>query len=150
MRNCFVVFLFLLGFQWGSAQASDALAIEQTIVVFFEGFHTKDSVLLRSTLHETFDLGSVFKTPDGSKFQPMEGQEFIAAVIARADSPTWKEVLGEFEIKISGQLANAWVPYEFWLNDTFSHCGVNSIHLMETKQGWKILNITDSRLRNCD
>ena len=54
-----------------------------------------------------------------------------------------------FEIKIDGPLANAWVEYEFWLDGKLSHCGVNSIHLIKEKNGWKIFNITDSRRFNC-
>jgi hypothetical protein len=75
------------------------------------------------------------------------GNAFVKAVISRADIPSWNEKLLSFNIKIDGPLAHAWVGYEFWLGDTFSHCGVNSIHLMKKDNAWKIINITDSRRR---
>lgn len=150
MKKTLLLVIFVLGSHLSFAQRNKALSIQETIHTFFDGFHSKDSVLLQSTLHKNFDLGSVFKTQNGVKFQQMDGLDFISAILSRPEYPIWKEVLGEFEINISGQLANAWVPYEFWLDDAFSHCGANSIHLIETEQGWKILNITDSRLITCD
>lgn len=150
MIKHFALLLMFLGSQWSCAQNSDIFSIEQTVRTFFEGFHAKDSVIIQSTLHRSFELGSVFKTQNGVMFQHTEGRKFINTVISRPELPEWKEVLGEFKINISGSLSSVWVPYEFWLDNSFSHCGVNSIHLIKTELGWKILNITDSRLKSCD
>ncbi|MBK7883161.1 MAG: hypothetical protein IPJ81_04670 [Chitinophagaceae bacterium] len=41
-------------------------------------------------------------------------------------------------IKEDGLLATAWLPYKFYYKNKFSHCGVNSIQLINTPKGWKI------------
>lgn len=149
-RFLFLFVLFTINCEKSKKINPDStLAVEQTIHTFFKGFHAKDSNLIQSTTHNTFSLGSVFKTKAGVKFQTTDGKKFIEAVSSRPDKPEWKEILGPIKVNISGSLANAWVPYEFWLDNNLSHCGVNNINLMNTKEGWKILNITDSRLKIC-
>ena len=57
----------------------------------------------------------------------------MSAIISRPDSPSWKEKLFSYDIKIDGPLANVWVDYEFWIDKKLNHCGVNSIHLLKKK-----------------
>jgi len=38
-----------------------------------------------------------------------------------------------------------WAPYTFYLNERISHCGVNSIELLQDASGWKITQISDTR-----
>ena len=80
---------------------------------------------------------------------------FVSNAITEVSEDTSPQLGGDldtnsFNIKIDGPLANVWVGYEFWLDDKLSHCGVNSIHLLKKKSGWKIFNITDSRRINCN
>jgi hypothetical protein len=42
-------------------------------------------------------------------------------------------------------LASAWVQYEFYVNDKFSHKGTNLITLVKTNDFWKITAIIDTR-----
>ena len=105
---------------------------------------------MRSVLHESFKLESVAVRANKVSKRDLNGKEFISAVTKRPDSPVWKEKLLFYEIKIDGPLANAWVKYEFWIDNKFSHCGVNSIHLLKDGLKWKIFSISDSRRKNCN
>jgi len=138
--------LFLLPLT-GTAQVSEEGAVKKTIELFFEGFHQKDAQILTQTTDSLFTLNSVGNRGGKVVTTQTSGNAFVKAVLSRADSPTWNEKLLSFNIKIDGALAHAWVGYEFWLGDTFSHCGINSIHLMKQENAWKIINITDSRRR---
>lgn len=132
------------------SQSSENVNIKTTIETFFDGFHQKDSLLMRSVLHESFKLESVAIRDNKVSKRDLNGKEFISAVAQRSDSPVWKEKLLSYEIKIDGPLANAWVKYEFWIDNKFSHCGVNSIHLLKDGLKWKIFSISDSRRKNCN
>ena len=145
-----ILILFFLGSHGLASQNNETLGIQNTIYTFFDGFHARDAVAIQSTLHKSFELGSALKTKEGAVFQGLEGKQFVDAVIFRPEKPVWTEILGTLKINISGPLAHVWAPYEFRVDDNFSHCGVNSIHLIKSDQGWKILNITDSRLKQCD
>jgi hypothetical protein len=48
-------------------------------------------------------------------------------------------------IKIDGPLAIVWTPYKFYFNGQFSHCGVNSFHLVRLEGKWKIQYLIDTR-----
>ena len=132
------------------SQNSENVNIKTSIETFFDGFHQKDSLLMRSVLHESFKLESVAVRDNKVSKRDLNGKEFISAVTKRPDSPVWKEKLLSYEIKIDGPLANAWVKYEFWIDNKLSHCGVNSIHLLKDGLKWKIFSISDSRRKNCN
>ena len=56
-----------------------------------------------------------------------------------------------YNIQIDGPMANAWTNYEFWVNDSFSHCGVNSFQLFNDQGSWKIIYLIDTRRKEgCD
>jgi hypothetical protein len=73
---------------------------------------------------------------------------FIKAIGSRPDADKWEERLLDYKVKIDGNLAHVWTPYEFWLNDKFSHCGANAFTLAKTDEGWKIVHLIDSRRRS--
>lgn len=49
------------------------------------------------------------------------------------------------EVHNDGKMATAWVPYQFYIGDRFSHCGVNTFIMMNIGETWKITSITDTR-----
>jgi len=53
---------------------------------------------------------------------------------------TYRETMREKGVKVEvhESVAMAWVPYNFYVNNTFSHCGVDVFTFMKTREGWKI------------
>ena len=148
MKKLILIFLFIPLVFYGQDMQKEKL--KTVVKTFFEGFHNKDSLLIASVIDRSFDLNSTSFKEDNGILRNINRDNFVRAVISRPDSPVWKEKLLSFNIKIDGPLANVWVDYEFWLDDKLSHCGVNSIHLLKKKSGWKIFNITDSRRIDCN
>lgn len=73
------------------------------------------------------------------------------AVANRTNEQKRDEQLLDYNIQVDGNMANAWTPYEFWYNGTFSHCGVNSFQLFNDAGTWKIIYLIDTRRREgCD
>jgi hypothetical protein len=70
---------------------------------------------------------------------------FIQSIISIPDTTKFQERLMSFTIQVDGAMANAWTPYEFWVNDAFSHCGVNSFQLFKEGEQWKIIYLIDTR-----
>jgi|TARA_B100001142_G_C13978404_1_gene517756 hypothetical protein len=148
MKKLILLLLFipLLGF----GQNLEKEKLQSVVKTFFEGFHNKDSLVIASVIDSKFDLNSTSFEEDEGVLRNINRDNFVSAIVSRPDSPVWKEKLLSFNIKIDGPLANVWVDYEFWMDDKLSHCGVNSIHLLKRKSGWRIFNITDSRRKNCN
>lgn len=73
--------------------------------------------------------------------------KLLGAIANRKSDQKWDERLLDFNIQVDGNMASAWIPYEFWFNGEFSHCGVNSFQLFKSNEGWKIIYLIDTRRR---
>ncbi len=81
----------------------------------------------------------------------MPYEKFVQGLISIPKTTTFEEKLKSFSIQIDGAMANAWTPYEFWLNGAFHHCGVNSFQLVKYGANWKIVYLIDTRRKeDCD
>ena len=69
----------------------------------------------------------------------------IHSITSIPDSISFEEKLTSWSIQVDRTMANAWVGYEFWLNDNFSHCGINSFQLVNFNGEWKIIYLIDTR-----
>ena len=139
---CFCLCLFLLN---ANAQSSEESAVKQTIETFFEGFHQQDSVLLKSVVSDQVIIQTIANKVDSTFVQSEDYNDFVGHIMGIPTTTNFEEKLLSFHIQIDGVMAHAWTPYEFWLNDTFSHCGVNSFQLFKDLDTWKIIYIIDTR-----
>lgn len=132
------------------AQTSESNEVQQTIDRLFEGMIKSDSSMVASAFKSDAIMQTVRNHEDGSvSIANGELSRFLSD-IHRAEPGVLNEKLNGYEIKIDGDLASAWTPYEFYVGETFSHCGVNSFQLLNTDDGWKIFHIVDTRRRaNC-
>lgn len=55
------------------------------------------------------------------------------------------EKIWSYDVNINQDLSTVWTDYTFFYKGKISHCGVNAFTLHQTNDGWKILNITDTR-----
>lgn len=127
-------------------QDAERLAVQQTIERFFEGFHEQDTTKIIATVGDGVILQTISKKNDGNNEVRTDAfEQFLRSIISIPDSVGFREEILNYQIKIDGPMANAWTPYKFWLNETFSHCGVNSFQLAKGRDGWKIIYLIDTR-----
>jgi hypothetical protein len=48
------------------------------------------------------------------------------------------------EVMVQNRIAMVWGPYNLWINDKFSHCGVDVFTMLKTDKGWKISSLSYS------
>lgn len=141
-----LLLLLLFPFSVLLAQTPEETAVRATVDRLFEGMKTGDTVLLRSVFHPTARLQTALIGKDGQsslQTQPIDG--FVQAVGKTPKTTRLDERLLSYEIRVDDHLATAWTPYEFYVNDRFSHAGVNAFQLAKTDQGWRIIQICDTR-----
>lgn len=120
--------------------------IKKSIMTMFDGMAAFDSAMVRSVFAESFTLKTVTTSPDGmTKVRDQTAQDFINAIGTKREGVKYDERLTSIDIKIDREMAMAWTPYRFYLNDAFSHCGVNVFIMAKIKGLWKIVSITDTR-----
>lgn len=126
------------------AQTADS-SIRKTIEQFFQGMHQNDTSLIQQTISNTCTLKSVYRLKDGtSKVTDESMADFFRQVVSLKGTPMEERILS-WDIKTDGPMAMAWTPYQFYLNGTFYHCGVNLFVLVQSGETWKIIAITDTR-----
>jgi len=45
------------------------------------------------------------------------------------------------DVRVQGQLATVWLPYDFYVDGEWSHCGVDAFVLLRRPEGWRIASI---------
>ena len=132
-----------------NAQNNTKHNVKKTIETFFEGFHKGDSTLVSSTLHSTVKIQTTFTNKNGEKVLVTDNKDKLLIGIANKKSEhTYLEKLLSWNINIDGNLASVWTPYEFYLNEKFSHCGANSFQLFNNNGKWEIIYLVDMRRKN--
>ncbi len=119
--------------------------VKQTILDFFEGFHKGDTIKMKQTMDQHMTLLTIVEKEGSAKTRTTDVKKFLDIIHNRPDDQKWDERLIDFNINADGHIANAWVPYKFYLGTNFSHCGINTFQLYHNGKQWKITNITDTR-----
>jgi hypothetical protein len=141
-----LLFVWLLTSNIMTAQESEKKAIQKTIETFFDGFHERDSILIKQTVSENIIVQTIGKNKEGnSVIRNEDFGKFLKSIASIPDTLQFKEKLMSFNIQVDGAMANAWTSYEFWMNNTFHHCGVNSFQLFKDENAWKIIYLIDTR-----
>ncbi len=137
------------------AQSDDApasspeAAVRATIDALFDGMRAGDSTAVRAVFTDGARLQTALGPSDTTAVRTTPIDAFVEAV-GQPHEKVWDERVWDVEIRVDGPLASAWVPYVFYHGDERSHCGVNAMQLVRRSDGWKILQLTDTRRRKCD
>ncbi|WP_028890007.1 hypothetical protein [Tenacibaculum ovolyticum] len=147
-----LLIIFVLTTVVNAQTNNERIAVKKTIETFFDGLHKGDSTIVGSTLHTTIKIQTTFTNKDGEKKLITDSKKKLLIGIANKKvENTYLEKLLSWDIKINGNLASVWTPYEFYLNGKLSHCGANSFQLFNNNGKWEIIYLVDMRSRkNCN
>ena len=132
--------------QAAGQDAADEAAVRAVITRLFDGMRARDSAMISGTFAPGGRLVSVGTRKGTLMIDPIGADEF-AGVAAKATGPKWDERVTSMSMQFDASLAAVWAPYEFWLGDKFSHCGVDAFHLAKLPEGWKIIALSDTQRR---
>jgi len=108
------------------AQDSDEIDVKKTVIKFFDAFHKQDSIAIKELVSKDLKLQSIGKSKEGfTQLRNEEFSAFLKSIVSIPKDQKFEEKLLDFKIRVDGDMANVWTPYEFWFNGKFSHCGVN-------------------------
>jgi hypothetical protein len=126
------------------SQAQNAV-IQNVIETFFEGFHAKDTVKLQTVCANKIILQSIMEGSKGNKLTNETPKAFYNSIATIPADMKFEEKILSYSIQIDGSMANAWTPYEFYINGKLSHKGVNAFTLFKENEVWKIIYLIDTR-----
>ena len=146
---CKIIITVILLFSFtgiASAQSDKEVAIKKVIEHFFKGLHSGDTISIKETTSKNIILQTTYIDNKGtSVLKTEEFTKFLQSVGSKKPEDKWQENLLSYTIQIDANMANVWTPYEFYLNNDFSHCGVNSFQLFFDGKQWKIIYLIDTR-----
>lgn len=129
---------------------SDEEAAKAPILQFFEGMRRSDSNMIKASLAPNAILQTIGQNKEGQTVVRTEDLKKFITSVTQPHDKVYDERITFNSIKIDANLANIWTPYQFYIGDTFSHCGVNSFQLVRFNGAWKIQYIIDTRRKdNC-
>jgi len=137
------------------AQGNAEAEVRAVIDRMFDAMRRGDGPALGALFHPTARLQSVGVSRQTG--QPELRTDSIASFVRAVGTPhteVWDERISDVQIRVDGNLATAWMNYTFYVvangADRLSHCGVNAFQLFKAGDGWKVIQITDTRRReNC-
>lgn len=153
MKSLVTSAVFLLFGAFAMAQnTSEEEQVKAVVETFFKGFHARDLIVMKAVFHEDPVIQTIGRNKEGkAKLETEELGKLLKGIVSIPLSNRFKEVLHDYLIKVDGDMANAWTPYSFYMNDTFSHCGVNNFQLLKQNDEWKIIYLIDTRRKEgCD
>jgi hypothetical protein len=143
-----LLFLAISGRYSAQTDTSEYREIKRVIEQVFDAMRTGDSSALRRCFYPNAQLHSCYFSLKKQAYEVSEEQliDFLVTV-GTPHNEVWDERVLRIEIKQDETMAIAWVPYEFYVDNIYSHEGTNAIQLVKTDDGWRILSITDTRKR---
>lgn len=146
-----IIFLVVLTFSTTiiAQEKFEEKEIKKVIDTFFEGLHKGDSTFIKKTLHNDIKIQTTSTDKEGNKILKTDSrQKLLTSIANKNPEHIYLEKLLSYDIKIDGNLASVWTPYEFYFNGNFSHCGANSFQLFNNNGKWQITYLIDMRRRD--
>lgn len=147
MKKSVIVFLIVFSCNQLFSQESEISLIKQTINNMFLAMKNSDTVLLKSCFTNSVILQTIAVKNEKVEVKNEAIEKFLKSIAGLPKGHADEQISFE-TIKVDGNLASVWTPYQFFFNGKFSHCGVNSFQLVKTQNSWKIQYIIDTRRKN--
>ena len=131
-----LAFLFALGPIFAlTPDEKEAIA---TVQMTFDAMAAHDASAIRSTMLPDARLYAI---RDQAAPGPSVAVDQFADQIASMKQEPLERFTAPPNVSIRGRMAQVWGEYEFLRDGKFSHCGVDSVSLVKTAEGWKIATI---------
>ena len=128
-----------------AAAQLDQEAIMKPVRDLFRAMETNDSTLAASVFTADAMLHTIYTDQAGKVQKRSNPVSVLTSAFVKPKEQRWSEPIWNEKLEVSGELASVWVDYAFYLDTTFSHCGVDAFHLIRTDGQWKIFHLADTR-----
>ena len=126
-----------------SAADTDERAVLAPVQAFFDGMAKYDSAAIRATVQPE---GSVALLRKGKVVRMTLG-EFADHMKPAKDRI--EERIYDPLVRIDGDIAIVWAPYDFLVNGQVKHCGTDAVNLVRIDGRWLIAGIADNSRDTC-
>ncbi len=116
------------------------------VIAFFNAFHKQDTLAMKELVYDSIKMQSIGRSKSGSvKLSTSSFDSFLQSIAGIPDTVNFEERILDYKVRVDALMANVWTPYEFYINNEISHCGVNNFQMIWDDNTWKIFYIVDTR-----
>jgi hypothetical protein len=147
MRKILLLSITLITFS-AFGQQQEEHAIKDVVINLFKAMQQGDTLTVRNYFDSTAHLHTALVNPTTgkTKLETEQIDDFVKAIASiRERSLVIEERIVKWDIKTDYPMASVWADYEFYVNGKFSHRGVDAFQLFKSANGWKIIQICDTR-----
>jgi hypothetical protein len=145
MKSFVLGITFFSFFQVFAQNKTEEKEVLKTIEKLFDGMRKSDSTMVRNTFHSSARLQTAFFNKENKSILMTSSINDFVKSVGTPHSEIYDERIISYKINIDENLATVWTEYAFYVGAKFSHCGVNAFQLFKTEEGWKIIQVTDTR-----
>lgn len=112
-------------------------AVLRTVQAFFDTMTASDVEGARKILQPQGRFHAMSMKDGKPEVRAFSNEEYFA-ILQENSRQRRQERMWNPDVRINGLIASVTAPYDFWIDDKFSHCGVDAFDLIKTEEGWKI------------
>lgn len=143
--RCFLILLTALVINETTFSQTTEDSVKAVINNLFAGMKNANADLFKTVFADSAVMQTISRTKEGETVVLNESVNEFTEFVSHLRKDSADERITFETIKIDGTLAIAWTPYRFYHNGIFSHCGVNSFHLVRFNGICKIQYLIDTR-----
>ncbi len=126
---------------------AERTSILATVQALFNALAKGDGQILGDIVHPDILMHSVERDGDGTRSASTSTLDQLVARLEGSEE-VLTERMWDPEVRVSGDLAMVWTPYDFYVGDQLSHCGADAFLLTRMDNGsWKIIALSWTRLQ---
>lgn len=148
-KTCLLLLLTLAFSAYSQdSKNKDEQKVKNVIDQFFESLKTRDTVLFKQT---TMVESQIWRRRNNKTPVEVDMRFTKDDIVQMPMDPEINEIPLSFDISVGDGIAIAWVPYKLWVEDEYSHCGIDVFTLFEINGKWKIISAAYTiENMNCD
>ena len=146
MRKIQILLTIILASLSAQAQTAED-SVKAVVNNLFTAMKNADTVLLKSTFADGAIFQTISKDKEGKTIIRTDPVQEFVGFVGKSTQGDADERITFGSVKIDGDLASIWTPYNFYFKKNFSHCGANSFQLVRINGQWKIQYLIDTRRR---
>lgn len=125
--------------------AAEAEAVSELAATFLAALSAADTAELSRSLAPGAMVLSVREGESGPILRAVTREDFLTSL--GGEDQELLERMWDPEVKVDGDVAMVWTPYDFFLNGEFSHCGTDAFTFLKGPEGWQVAAITYNVVR---
>ncbi|MBD0326505.1 MAG: serine hydrolase [Pyrinomonadaceae bacterium] len=123
---------------------ADEAAVTNVVKRLFDTMQARQGEELRGLFLPEGRLVSTQTRQGQPTTRYLSRDEFVKMTIETKEP--FLERMFEPEVRVQGDMATVWGRYDFHVGERLTNCGFNSVQLLRTPEGWKIINIASTIL----